>query len=50
LYRVVLGPYSDKGAALNERGKLHRAGFHAFIRREPAAELSDLRTSHPANF
>lgn len=50
LYRVVLGPYSDKGAALNERGKLHRAGFHAFIRREPAAEFSDLGTPHPANF
>jgi SPOR domain len=50
LYRVVLGPYSDKGAALNERGKLHRAGFHAFIRREPAAELSDLTASRPASF
>jgi hypothetical protein len=50
LYRVVLGPFSDKVPALNARGKLHRAGFHAFIRREPAAELSDLRAARPANF
>jgi cell division septation protein DedD len=50
LYRVVLGPYADKAPALNARGKLHRAGFHAFIRRELASELSDLRAARPASF
>jgi len=50
LYRVVLGPYADKTPALAECGKLERAGYHAFIRREPAAVLSDLRESRPANF
>lgn len=50
LYRVVLGPYTDKVPALSARGKLKRAGFHAFIRREPAAEFSDLRTPKPASF
>jgi cell division septation protein DedD len=50
LYRVVLGPFTDKVPALSARGKLKRAGFHAFIRREPAAEFSDLRTAKPASF
>lgn len=50
LYRVVLGPYTDKVPALSVRGKLKRAGYHAFIRREPAAEVSDLRQSPPTNF
>jgi len=50
LYRVVLGPYTDKVPALSARGKLKRAGFHAFIRREPAAEFSDLRTPTPASY
>jgi hypothetical protein len=49
LYRVVLGPYTDKVPALSAREKLKRAGFHAFIRREPAAEFSDLRTARPAS-
>lgn len=50
LYRVVVGPFADKIPALSTREKLKRAGFPAFIRRELATELSDLRDTRPANF
>ena len=41
-YRVTLGPYADEASARVVLGKLKRAGFNSFIRRESFAELSDL--------
>jgi hypothetical protein len=38
LNRVVLGPYADPASARAELGKLKKAGFDSFIRRESAAE------------
>jgi cell division septation protein DedD len=38
LNRVVLGPYADPASARAELGKLKKAGFDSFIRREPAAQ------------
>jgi len=37
-YRVMLGPYADKASARIVLGKLKKAGFNSFIRRESAAE------------
>jgi cell division septation protein DedD len=37
-YRVMLGPYTDEASARFVVGKLKRAGFNSFIRREPLAE------------
>jgi cell division septation protein DedD len=37
-YRVMLGPYTDAASARVVLGKLKRAGFDSFIRREPVAE------------
>jgi hypothetical protein len=37
-YRVMLGPYPDEASARVVLGKLKRAGFNSFIRRESAAE------------
>ena len=37
-YRVMLGPYTDEASARVVLGKLKRAGFDSFIRREPVAE------------
>jgi sporulation related protein/PilZ domain-containing protein len=37
-YRVMLGPYPDAASARAVLGKLKRAGFDSFIRREPVAE------------
>ena len=37
-YRVVLGPYADEESARLAVGKLKKAGFNPFIRREPIAE------------
>jgi cell division septation protein DedD len=37
-YRVMLGPYPDAASALDVRGKLKKAGFNSFIRRESAGE------------
>jgi len=41
-YRVMLGPYADESSARVVLGKLKKAGFDSFIRRESFAELSDL--------
>ena len=38
LYRVMLGPYADAASARIVIGKLKRAGFNSFIRRESGAE------------
>lgn len=38
LYRVTLGPYPDEASARIVLGKLKRAGFDSFIRRESSAE------------
>jgi cell division septation protein DedD len=38
LYRVMLGPYADQASARVVLGKLKRAGFNSFIRRESGAE------------
>jgi cell division septation protein DedD len=38
LNRVVLGPYPDPASARADLGKLKKAGFDSFIRRESAAE------------
>ncbi len=37
-YRVMLGPYADEASARIVLGKLKRAGFDSFIRRESVAE------------
>ena len=37
-YRVMLGPYADEASARIVLGKLKRAGFNSFIRRESGAE------------
>jgi hypothetical protein len=38
LNRVVLGPYADPASARVELGKLKKAGFDSFIRRESASD------------
>jgi cell division septation protein DedD len=38
LFRVTLGPYTDAATARNLVAKLKKAGFAAFIRREPVSE------------
>ncbi len=37
-YRVMLGPYADAASARVVLGKLKKAGFDSFIRRESVAE------------
>jgi cell division septation protein DedD len=37
-YRVMLGPYADQESARIVLGKLKRAGFSSFIRRESVSE------------
>ena len=37
-YRVMVGPYADKESARIVLGKLKKAGFNSFIRRESGAE------------
>ena len=37
-YRVMLGPYADEASARAVLGKLKKAGFDSFIRRESVAE------------
>jgi cell division septation protein DedD len=38
LYRVTLGPYPDPASARTSIAKLKKAGFSAFIRREPVSD------------
>lgn len=41
-YRVMLGPYADEVSARTVLGKLKKAGFNSFIRREPIAVADQL--------
>ncbi len=49
-YRVMMGPYPDEASARTVLGKLKKAGFNSFIRREPIAiadRLGSQRLSTP---